>query len=219
MPASATLESLAPPPAARRPRRTQAERVAESDRRMLEAAMRLIATRGYSQTTLEAIGVEAGYSRGLVQHRFGSKDKLQEALIARIASDHRERLLVRMRGLSGLEAIECEIDCYLEGMDDPPVSSRAFFVLMLESVGPAPQIRPVFAQIGTRWQKALAGQIRKGQRSGRIRADIDPGIEAELLVATVRGLRMQSMLDPTASRIATGIAALKQRLRQRLAEA
>ena len=220
MPDQSTLEGHAAAAAgtvARRPRRTQAERVAESDRRMLDAAMRLIATRGYTQTTLEAIGVEAGYSRGLVQHRFGSKDKLLEELIARIAGDHRERLLLRMRGLSGLDAIECEIDCYLEGMDDPPVSSRAFFVLMLESVGPAPQIRHVFAQIGARWQEALAGQIRKGQRAGRIRAEADADIEAQLLVATVRGLRMQSMLDPAASDIASGIAALKQRLRRRLA--
>ncbi len=220
MPDATTVEGLAPPAAAaRRPRRTQAERVAESDRRMLDAAMRLIATRGYTQTTLEAIGVEAGYSRGLVQHRFGSKDKLLEELIARIAGDHRERLLLRMRGLSGLDAIECEIDCYLEGMDDPPVSSRALFVLMLESVGPSPQIRHVFAKIGARWQKALAGQIRKGQRAGRIRAGADAEVEAQLLVATVRGLRMQSMLDPAASDIASGIAALKQRLRSRLAVA
>ena len=51
------------------PRRTQAERVAESDTRMLQAALRLVATRGYSQATLEAIGAESGYSRGLVSHQ------------------------------------------------------------------------------------------------------------------------------------------------------
>ena len=119
-------------------RRTQAERVAESDRRMLDAALRLIATRGYSQTTLEAIGLEAGYSRALVQHRFGSKDKLLEALIGEIAQAHRARLLPRLRGLAGLDALEVEIDCYLEGMDDPPMHSRAFFVLMSESIASNP---------------------------------------------------------------------------------
>lgn len=213
---AAPVPAAAAPPAPR-PRRTQAERVAESDRRMLEAATRLIAGRGYTQTTLEAIGLEAGYSRGLVQHRYGSKDKLLEALINKIADDHRERLLRRLRGLSGLEALECEIDAYLEGMDDPPVHSRAFFVLMLESIGPAPHIRHAFDEISQRWHQALAKQITTGQQQGRIRAGIDPTMEAQLLIATVRGLRTQSMLSPDASDIASAIAALKQQLRARLA--
>lgn len=212
MPAAAA--SAAPP--ARAPRRTQAERVAESDHRMLEAAMRLIASGGYSLTTLASIGEEAGYSRGLVQHRFGSKDKLLEALINKIADDHRERLLPKLRGLDGIAALECEIDSYLEGVDQPSVSSRAFFVLMLESIGPAPHIRQAFAEISERWHAALAGQIRKGQKSGEIRKDADPTMEAQLLIAAVRGLRMQSMLSPETSRIAGPLDALKRDLRRRL---
>jgi AcrR family transcriptional regulator len=197
-------------------RRTQAQRVAESDRRMLDAALRLIAARGYSQTTLEAIGLEAGYSRALVQHRFGSKDKLLEALIGEIAQAHRARLLPRLRGLAGLEALEVEIDCYLEGMDDPPMHSRAFFVLMSESIGPAQHVRHAFADIGARWHRALAAQITKGQKSGQIRRDAEPKMEAQLLIAAVRGLRLQSMLSPGEGSIADAITALKRDLRLRL---
>lgn len=197
-------------------RRTQAERVAESDTRMLQAAMRLVAERGYMQTTLEAIGVEAGYSRGLVSHRFGSKDKLLEELVNRVTEDFRQGLLQRLQGLSGLDAVFCEIDCYLEGMDDPPLSSRAFFVLMLESIGPAPQIRQHFAQFGKRWQTALARTLSKGQQLGSIRADVNPASEARLLIATLRGLRTQSMIDPASSDIKRDIAALKKSLTQRL---
>ncbi|MDM0025260.1 TetR/AcrR family transcriptional regulator [Variovorax saccharolyticus] len=208
------LESVPATPI-KRVRRTQAERVAESDRRLLEAATRLIATRGYTHTTLEATGVEAGYSRGLVQHRFGTKDRLLEELIKHIASAHRERLLVRLQGLSGLEAIFCEIDCYLEGMDNPSETSRAFFVLMLESIGPAPHIRPTFAAISARWHRAIARQIEAGQRAGRIRPEIHPANEAQLLIATVRGLRTQSMLHPMTSNIAVAIQALKDSLTAR----
>lgn len=209
--------SVAESPKPTHRRRSQAERVAESDRRMLEAAMQLIASHGYTQTTLEAIGVAAGYSRGLVQHRFGSKDKLLEALIAKIASDYRARLLPRLRGLSGLEALEGQIDAYLEGMDAPSVSSRAFFVLMLESIGPAPQVRHAFADISVKWQQALSKQIVKGQQKKQIRQDVDPDMEAQLLVAAVRGLRLQSMLSPGTSDIARAIAAIKTDLRRRLA--
>jgi AcrR family transcriptional regulator len=210
MPASRTVE--APPP-----RRTQAERVAESDTRMLQAAMQLVASRGYANTTLEAIGAEAGYSRGLVSHRWGSKDKLLEELVDRVLEDFRKGLLERLRGLSGLDAVFCEIDCYLEGMDDPPLSSRAFFVLMLESIGPAPQIREHFARFSSRWQASLERTLAKGQEAGSIRPDVKPAEEARLLIATLRGLRTQSMLDPATSDIARDIAALKTTLRQRLA--
>lgn len=198
-------------------RRTQAERVAESDTRMLQAAMRLVATRGYTQATLEAIGVEAGYSRGLVSHRWGTKDRLLEELVDRVIEDFRRGLLERLKGLSGLDAVFCEIDCYLEGMDDPPLSSRAFFVLMLESIGPAPQIREHFARFGKKWQASLARTIAKGQQLGSIRAEVKAADEARLLIATLRGLRTQSMLDPASSDIARDIAALKHTLRQRLA--
>ena len=210
MPASKTVEA---PPV----RRTQAERVAESDTRMLQAAMQLVASRGYANTTLEAIGAEAGYSRGLVSHRWGSKDKLLEELVNRVLEDFRKGLLERLRGLSGLDAVFCEIDCYLEGMDDPPLSSRAFFVLMLESIGPAPQIREHFARFSSRWQASLERTITKGQEAGSIRVDVKPAEEARLLIATLRGLRTQSMLDPATSDIARDIAALKTTLRQRLA--
>ncbi len=212
----ALLDADATGAATRGKRRSQAERVAESDRRMLEAATRLIARHGYSQTTLESIGVEAGYSRGLVQHRFGNKDKLLEELIRKIASDHRERLLVRLKGLSGMAALLCEIDCYLEGMHAPPDSSRAFFMLMHESLGPAPHVRATFAAISARWHRVLAQQIKKGQQAGEIRADINPEMEAQLLIATARGLRTQSMLDPAFSNIAAAIDAFKTRLQERL---
>ena len=201
--------------APRKTRRTQAERVAESDRRLFEAATHLIAKHGYTQTTLEAIGVEAGYSRGLVQHRFGNKDRLLDELIKKIAADHRERLLVRLRGLSGLDALFCEIDCYLESMDTPRDSSRAFFMLMHESLGPAPHIRPTFAAISARWHRALARQFENGQRAGQIRDDIDPEREAQLLIATARGLRTQAMLNPQTSDIASAIQAFKDGLRAR----
>jgi AcrR family transcriptional regulator len=183
---------------------------------MLQAAMRLVASRGYAQTTLEAIGVEAGYSRGLVSHRFGSKDRLLEELVNRVTEDFRAGLLQRLRGLSGLDAVFCEIDCYLEGMCDPPLSSRVFFVLMLESVGPAPQIREHFARFGKRWQASLTKTLTKAQQQGSIRADASPAAEARLLIATLRGLRMQSMLDPAGSDVARDIAALKKSLLQRL---
>lgn len=199
-----------------RRRRTQAERVAESDGRMLDAATALIARMGYAGTTLESIGSEAGYSRQLVAQRFGSKDKLLEAVISGHGDTLRVRALERRRSLSGLQALFMEVDSYLQALDSPSVQSRAFFVLMLESAGPAPQFRPVFAAITARWQDNLAEIIREAQAQSAIRKDVDANLEAMLLIATLRGVRIQSLMDPPRSDVPAAINAIKLSLAERL---
>lgn len=199
-----------------RPRRKQAERVAESDGRMLDAATALIARMGYAGTTLESIGSEAGYSRQLVAQRFGSKDKLLEAVISGHGDTLRLRALERRRSLSGLQALFMEVDSYLQALDAPSVQSRAFFVLMLESAGPAPQFRPVFAAITARWQDTLAETILDAQAQGAIRKDVDANLEALLLIATLRGVRIQSLMDPGRSNVPAAINAIKLSLAERL---
>ncbi|WP_347338882.1 helix-turn-helix domain-containing protein [Mycolicibacterium sp. P9-64] len=46
----------------------------ESSRRLAEAAIELIAEKGFSNTTAQEIGIRAGYSRAMVRERFGSKE-------------------------------------------------------------------------------------------------------------------------------------------------
>ena len=211
-PARATAHS-APAPA---PRRTQAERTAESDRRMFDAAVSLIASQGYSATTLEAIGKQAGYTRQLVAQRFGSKDQLLQAVIERHGETLRERAVTRRHGLGGLEALYAEVDSYLSALDAPTVQSRAFFVLMLESVGPTPQFRPAFAAITARWEDGLVQQLRQAQQQGSLRPDIEARTEARLLIAALRGIRIQSMMDPSNSDVPAAMNALKVSLAERL---
>jgi AcrR family transcriptional regulator len=73
-------------------RRTQQERRSESDRRMIEAAIELFASRGYTKTTLVQIGQAAGCTGTLVSNRFGSKEGILRAVLAhimsRFATDH-----------------------------------------------------------------------------------------------------------------------------------
>ena len=50
-------------------RLTQAERRDRSERELLGAAIRVVAGQGVSAATFDAIGREAGFSRGLVTQR------------------------------------------------------------------------------------------------------------------------------------------------------
>jgi AcrR family transcriptional regulator len=99
-------EPSGPGPGPDGPRRTQAERRALSERRLLQAAERLISEQGCSRTTLAQIGEEAGYSRGLVTERFGSKQRLVEVLARQIQERFAvEALGPALEGRTGLRAI------------------------------------------------------------------------------------------------------------------
>lgn len=51
-------------------------RAIESDLKMVNQTIKLLSEGGVNAVTLEAVGVNAGYSRGLVSRRYGSKDQL-----------------------------------------------------------------------------------------------------------------------------------------------
>jgi AcrR family transcriptional regulator len=62
-----------------------------NERRQLivEAASRLLATRGYANTSIDAVAAQAGVTKPIVYRHFGSKKKLHLALLAL----HRDELL------------------------------------------------------------------------------------------------------------------------------
>jgi AcrR family transcriptional regulator len=68
-------------PSSPRARRSQVERSEETKRRVLEAAARLIARKGYAELRVADVAAEAGVSVGAQQHHFPHKDALVVAVI------------------------------------------------------------------------------------------------------------------------------------------
>src|SRR5512145_1029051 len=62
-------------------RRTQAERTAETRRRILDAVVESIAEVGFQRTTATEIARRAGVTWGAVQHHFGAKGGILEAVL------------------------------------------------------------------------------------------------------------------------------------------
>jgi len=54
-------------------RRTQEQRRTEAEQKLLQSAIELIAEQGGGPTSLAQIGDRAGFSRGIVNHHFGSR--------------------------------------------------------------------------------------------------------------------------------------------------
>lgn len=85
------------PPAVARGRRRQADRRAETRRKLLDATLDCLAELGYAGATLAEIVARAGVSRGAQVHHFGSRQQLMveaaEDLLRRVYRDLGEVLL------------------------------------------------------------------------------------------------------------------------------
>lgn len=209
---SSSVAALGPGAAAPK-RRTQVERVAESDRRMLAAALRLIGERGYRGTSLAAVGEAAGYSRGLVHERFGSKSGLLWALVKQMlrAWNEESRAHDGTRERTAIEALCDLLDHHRRAIEEDR-GIRALYALMFEALGPTPDLQPEFRALHQRFRADIEQILRAGIRAKTIRSDIDPKAQAALLLATQRGIAFQWLLEPHAFSLERAYAELKQSL-------
>lgn len=176
--------------------RTQAERSALSDRRMLDAAVRLIVERGTGRTTLKEVGEIAGYSRGLAGYRFGSKEGLFNFVVKAIGEEWLEELKQVTDGKSGLEAIAAATDAHFRFCRDAPDHVRAFYILWFESIGPDADVRETVAAIHRRRQRDVVSWIEAGRNARSVRQDVDAGSVAAQFCATIIGIVYQWLVTP-----------------------
>jgi AcrR family transcriptional regulator len=178
-------------------RRTQAERVEASDRALIDAAITLIAERGYDRTTLAAIGETAGYSRGLVTQRFGSKEGLLWAVVEEmLAVWSAQAVRPRVGDRVGVDALRSTLAVYLDAVARRPQNIRAYYALLREADGPVPAVRDHIVKIHRDERDAIAAWIADGQSVGVVRPDVDPRAEAVVFLGVLRGVTGQWLLDP-----------------------
>jgi AcrR family transcriptional regulator len=180
---------------ARPVRRTQAERREEARRKLLEAALGIVARTGTVRLTLAGVGEAAGYSRGLPAHRFGSKAGLLRALAAHINARFHEQLRAAPPRRDGLDAIRGNISVYFSRTDRHWTTTRALLVMMTEGFMEGATLKADMAAYNRAALVFFETQIRIGIAQGEIRADTDPATTAVLLLGTLRGVMLQRLLD------------------------
>jgi len=201
-------------------RLTQDERRERSESRMLAAAIELFARQGSGRTTLVEIGKVAGYTHGLVGHRFGSKSGLVRRLIKNLQRDFTRRQLSeiteRRGGLEALlEVVRSSLKLMAEGTTSARVI-RALTVLAGEALGPVPEILADVNSLNRNFKSVLRKLIEQGIEAGEIRKDVRPAEQGALILGILRGMEMQWCQDPNAivldSMINEVIASLRRSL-------
>lgn len=189
----------------------------ESSLRLVEAAVELIAEKGFERTTAAEIGERAGYSRNMVRDRYGSKEALLESLFEEQFGRRLLPAFRRDRTGSGLELVLGQLDDLLLAVEQEPEIMKAMIVLSFEAPGPLESIRPWYEDLIARYQAEMVEHLDAGRRDGSIRAELDLEREAEVFVSYGIGLCFRWVLYGDAFDFAAEIRAWRERLEASLA--
>jgi AcrR family transcriptional regulator len=142
----------------------------EKRRRILEAAVRVFARRGFHASRVGDIAEEAGVAHGLLYHYFSSKDEVLQTVF-------RENWAELLERFEQVEASDEPADEKLHGLlkillrtwrNDPDLVT-----VMVREVGRSAHLASQVEVIGQGFA-VIERVIRQGQGEGVFRADLDP---------------------------------------------
>ena len=169
-------------PRSRQRRPTRHERQAETRKRVLEAATRVFARRGYAAASIEEIADEAGFSHGAVYSNFAGKEALFLAV-------YEERIARRQGEIGAAGEKDAPGQWMARVRDDPE-----YFLLFLEFVvqaGRNDHVRAAFARKAGRTHDTIAELL-----AGRPDLPLPPERLALAIRALGLGLAIEHVLDP-----------------------
>ena len=197
-------------------RRTQQERRAEAERRLVQAAAELVGEIGPSAVTLANVGHRAGYSRGLATHHFGSKSALMQRLVDTVTLQFRDAIVEDSSSDSVFDQTMGLVHKYFQVLADLRPVNRARLVLWADAVATgAPDVRPAMVSADREFRDELAKRIERGVTGGEVPSTVDPHGLAAVVIGMLRGVALQWLLDDEVD-LAACRTEIEQLLRSRL---
>ncbi|MCL2586360.1 MAG: CoA transferase [Streptosporangiales bacterium] len=176
---------------AEQPYATQIAKGEDRRQRILDAALPILGRNGARATALSAIAREAGVSTAGLLHHFASKEQMVHAVLdARESSDDAHS------DYGG--DIEAQLRVVARRFARTPGLVGMFTVLLAENLDPDAPLHERFLRRYRDTCAILGSGIRRGQRAGRYRKDVDPRVKAREVVAVLYGIETSWLLDPSA---------------------
>ncbi|MCB0859504.1 MAG: TetR/AcrR family transcriptional regulator [Solirubrobacterales bacterium] len=177
---------------------SQQEQSELSRKKLLDAAAVVFAREGFHKASLQAIGEEAGISRGSIVWHFGTKDALLEAVVERSYLSWAPEFDGSESGKpGGRQAIVRVIEAHRRFIEEAPADNRLYYALIAEVSANeelAERVRKMHADLYLR----LHGYIKEGQEAGEISDGLDPEVGARLVLSTLAGIGHLVILVPDA---------------------
>ena len=175
-------------------RRSQKDRRATSDRRMLRAAIALIARHGSMNVSMAQIGLAAGYSRGLPAERFGTKLKLLEAVVDATEIWFDRRLQSQLGARTGFAALATRITVHMESVSESSEAAIALYQLVVEATGSVPDLKDRITRLNRSYAEGMRLHLLEAQDDGSLRPGVDIERHALAIVSAMHGLAIQALI-------------------------
>lgn len=172
------------------PYATQIAKGEDRRQRILDVALPILAMRGARGTALSAIARAAGVSTAGLLHHFASKEQMVHAVLdARESSDDDH-------AVSGGD-VEAQLGVVAHRFERTPGLVGMFTVLIAENLDPDAPLHERFLRRYRDTCAIIGAGIRRGQRAGRYRTDVDPRVKAKEVMAILYGIETSWLLDPS----------------------
>ncbi|MCB1164588.1 MAG: TetR/AcrR family transcriptional regulator [Leptospiraceae bacterium] len=160
---------------------TKEKQARGSQDRILRAAVKVMARKGYHGTRISDIAAEADVAYGLVYHYFGSKEKVLETILASVAQRFSDRI-ARIGAEPG--TLTEKLGRISDYMLDTYLANPEMIHLLVQEVVRSGHIDPVSEMASARAiLQQIQGIVEAGKKTGDLAADTD----AELLSITFFG--------------------------------
>lgn len=170
-------------------RKSSAKRVPERTRKMLlETAFGEMYRRGFHGTGLDRILSKARVTKGALYHYFESKEKLGYAIVDELISE-----IKRQRWVEPLAGSERPLDALIgivrgTSMRPEDVEGGCPLNNLALEMSPVDEgFRKRTARVFALWTDAIAEGLRRGQKLGEVRREIDAKETARCLIALYEG--------------------------------
>jgi AcrR family transcriptional regulator len=182
-------------------RRTRAARAQKEDarERLLAAAAKLFAERGYRAASVDDVAAEAGFSKGAVYWHFDSKEDLLHTLIDERVRKRTEVLLARLAEAPPEVDTGHEVgDRYMQMLTEDPdlvLLAVEYWSLAVRN----PKLRKRYAERERARRKALGTALRvRQEHKGTPDVGLPTEEAATAFLALASGLAMERLIDPDA---------------------
>ncbi len=169
--------------------------------RIIAAASKVLAEKGYEATTLREISREAQAAPGLVHYYFGGKDELLVEVLQGAGRRFHQRMEHLIQQVPADQSLEAVLTQLRERVDlEPDVYRLRYesFALGLHNSLIEPKVRERLAQRREEIGSVMAKVLENSERTdGAKPSSLDPTILAALLLSIFDGLALQKIMDPT----------------------
>ena len=140
--------------------------------RILQAATRLFAERGYAGTSVQAVAREVGIRAPSLHYHFASKEELRDAVLEQLLSGWKDIVpRVLMAATSGPSRFDGVLGEVIRFFSEDPSRAR---LLNRECLDRPWAVRALIEEHLAPWMSLLTEYLQRARSEGRAHADLDP---------------------------------------------